>query len=54
MTTSVPRASRPGRLLEVASNRHPRGMTIQSNDGQNPAYRPSDFFYFFAFQMTII
>ena len=38
----------PGRLLETASNRRPRGMTIATSpqgDSQNPAYRPSSGFF---------
>jgi hypothetical protein len=40
----------PGKLLEAASNRRPRGMTaagaLQSEPEQNPAYRPSSEIFF--------
>jgi hypothetical protein len=39
-------ASRPGRSREVGGNTHPRGMVTATQVAQNPAYRPSDTFFY--------
>lgn len=36
----------PGRLLEICGNVYRRGMVLTSQEGQNPAYRPTGIFYY--------